>query len=86
VSLLKSKRQLIYLGICFTLLIGGCQHNKKKIISKEEKNIYRDIFTKEEKTTGTAEFNLTENVKIDAQVTPIDKYKNGLKKFYETLF
>jgi len=82
VSLLKSKRQLIYLGICFTLLIGGCQHNKKKIISKEEKNIYRDIFTKEEKTTGTAEFNLTENVKIDAQVTPIDKYKNGLKKFY----
>ncbi|RKI23684.1 hypothetical protein D7V72_17990, partial [bacterium D16-36] len=63
-------------------MLSGCQSDKKKKVDGTEKVTYRDSFTEEEKANGTAKFGLMENVTVDAQITPAQKYKDGLKKYY----
>ena len=79
---LKRKKKFIFLLLCITLLLSSCQIEKTKKSNKTQKATYRDCFTKEEKTKGTAKFDLMENVTVDAQITPAEKYKDGLKKYY----
>jgi len=76
------KRISFFLIFCTVLLISGCQPDKKKKMDGTEKATYRDSFTEEEKANGTAKFDLMENVTVDAQITPAEKYKDGLKKYY----
>ena len=76
------KRIRFFLIFCTVLLISGCQSEKKKKVDGTEKVTYRDSFTEEEKANGTAKFGLMENVTVDAQITPAQKYKDGLKKYY----
>ena len=70
------------LFLCATLLLSGCQSEKKKKADGTAKVTYRDSFTEEEKASGTAKFDLMENVTVDVQITPAEKYKDGLKKYY----
>lgn len=79
---MKQKRRLICLMLCTALLFSGCQSDKKKKGSGTVKNTYRDRFTEEEKAKGIAKFDLMENIKVDAQITPVNKYRDGLKKYY----
>ena len=79
---LKQKRCLICLLLCTATLLSGCQTDKKEKGDGIEKATYRDAFTEDEKTNGTAKFELMENVTVDAQITPAEKYRDGLKKYY----
>ncbi|RKI19658.1 hypothetical protein D7V82_22810, partial [bacterium 1xD8-6] len=76
------KRIRFFLIFCTVLLISGCQSEKKKKVDGTEKVTYRDSFTEEEKANGTAKFDLMENVTVNAEITPAEKYKDGLKKYY----
>ena len=76
------KRLSFFLILCTVLLISSCQSDKQKKVDETEKATYRDSFTEEEKANGTAKFDLMENVTVDAQITPSEKYKDGLKKYY----
>ncbi len=66
---------------CLSLLFSGCQSNKNDE-KKANKTTYREKFTEEEKENGIANFNLIKGVKVDAKITPPEKYKDGLKKYY----
>jgi len=79
---LRQKRWFICLLLGTTVLFSGCQQDKKKQGDEAEKITYRDTFTEEEKAKGTAKFDLMENMTVDAQITPVEKYKDGLKKYY----
>ena len=76
------KRLSFFLILCTVLLISSCQSDKQKKVDETEKATYRDSFTEEEKASGTAKFDLMENVTVDVQITPAEKYKDGLKKYY----
>ena len=69
-----------YLLLCLSLLFSGCQ------LDKEDKATYREKFTEKEKENGIAKFDLMENVMVDAKITPSEKYKDGLKKYYMVQF
>ncbi|MCX4379939.1 MAG: hypothetical protein OSJ61_27940, partial [Lachnospiraceae bacterium] len=69
------KRLSFFLILCTVLLISSCQSDKQKKVDETEKATYRDSFTEEEKANGTAKFELMENVTVDAQITPAEKYK-----------
>ena len=76
------KGKLFCLFLCIILLLSSCQIEKTKKSNETQKVPYRDSFTEEEKANGTAKFDLMENVTVDAQITPAEKYKDGLKKYY----
>ena len=76
------KERFLCLLLCTAILLSGCQSDKKKKVDETQKVTYRDSFTEEEKASGTAKFDLMENVTVDVQITPAQKYKDGLKKYY----
>ena len=76
------KERFLCLLLCTAILLSGCQSDKKKKVDETQKVTYRDSFTEEEKASGTAKFDLMENVTVDVQITPAEKYKDGLKKYY----
>ncbi|RKI20228.1 hypothetical protein D7V72_22550, partial [bacterium D16-36] len=76
------KGKLFCLFLCITLLLSSCQIEKTKKSNETQKVTYRDSFTEEEKASGAAKFDLMENVTVDVQITPAQKYKDGLKKYY----
>ena len=76
------KGKLFCLFLCITLLLSSCQIEKTKKSNETQKVTYRDSFTEEEKASGAAKFDLMENVTVDVQITPAEKYKDGLKKYY----
>lgn len=58
------------------LFLGGCQSESMETAE------YRSSFTEDEKAEGKASFGLTENVRVNARLTPAEKYSEGLKKYH----
>ncbi len=75
-NLKKLAAALIFASIA----LCGCSSEKSS--QNSSSGMYRTEFTDQEKKNGHAKFDLMENVKVDADITPKSKYRRGLKKYY----
>lgn len=75
---MKKQKTLVCLLLSLVLVLSACQSETEP----EESTAYRNYFTEAEKEDGTANFELMENVKVDARITLAEKYSSGLKKYY----
>ncbi len=64
--------------LSLVLVLSACQSGT----APEGDAAYRNHFTEEEKNNGIANFELMKNVTVDAKITPTEKYRSGLKKYY----
>lgn len=91
-----SARVRISIGILLSavLLLGGCQSESGEETAKHQNSPaesektaeYRSSFTEVEKTEGEASFELTENVRVNARLTPVERYNKGLKKYHLAIY
>lgn len=84
--MIRSKKGKAGLFVFLSLILSliGCQSEKNSTGDNNTGSAitYRDHLTEQEKADGRASFVLMENISVDANVTPADKYKDGLADYY----
>ncbi len=67
------------IGLMLIAIFTGCSSQTGDSSSAD----YRQEFTDSEIEEGHAEFDIAEHLSIDADITPLEKYENGLNSYYE---
>ncbi len=72
----------ILMGLFVVVIFTGCTSQTEDSDSAS----YRQEFTDSELEEGHAEFDIVEHLSIEADITPMEKYKDGLNSYYQVGF